>query len=124
MIAACRVVALLVAIPTFVLLIVADRWTLNHLFFIPDLMLCAGLAAAALLPHRHARRGLILAFAFAGGVITTAVCSYIARDALDEGIATLIAAVTCLAACSALTFTRRSNRIGDPPVSPAPRHDD
>lgn len=117
MIAVCRVIAVLVAVPTFALLIIADRWSLDHLFFLPDVILCAGLAVAAFLPRRLARRGLILAFAFAAGVITTAVSSYIARDALGEGVPTLVVAVVCIAACVALSVTGSSDRR--PPQAPS-----
>src|SRR5690606_8251202 len=79
MITTARITALLVAVPTFALLIAADRFTLDHLFFAPDLILCAALLFAAFTPRRRARRALILAFAFAAGVITTAVFSYVAR---------------------------------------------
>ena len=104
MILAARILAALVAVPTFALLIIADRWSLGHLFFVPDLILCAALLGGAVASRRHARRVLALAFVFAAGVITTAVFSYVARSALEEGVPTLIAAITCLATGLVLTF--------------------
>jgi peptidoglycan/LPS O-acetylase OafA/YrhL len=104
MITTARITALLVAVPTFALLIAADRFTLDHLFFAPDLILCAALLFAAFTPRRRARRALILAFAFAAGVITTAVFSYVARGALDEGVPTVVAAAACIGFCLALAF--------------------
>ncbi|GAB4005543.1 hypothetical protein GCM10029992_53740 [Glycomyces albus] len=99
-----RVLAVAVSLPTFALLILADRWRLEHLFFGPDLILCAALVASALLPRRLARSALAVSFAFAAGVVTTAVFSYVARDAIGEGLLTVLTALVCAAA--AITLAR------------------
>lgn len=102
--AVARALAFAVSLPTFALLIAADRWRLDHLFFVPDLILCAALVVSAVLPRRIARPALAVSFGFAAGVITTAVFSYVAREAIDEGLLTVLTALACAAA--AITLAR------------------
>lgn len=101
-----RVLAFVVSVPTFAVLITADRWSLDHLFFVPDLVLCAALAVSAVLPRRLAHPALTVSFGFAAGVITTAVFSYVARGAIDEGVLTVLTAGVCAVAAVALAATR------------------
>ncbi|WP_043634157.1 hypothetical protein [Nonomuraea candida] len=50
-----------------------------NLFLWPDVAVAVFLAVAAALPERLARPGLIFAFGWAGGVLTTSVFSYVVR---------------------------------------------
>lgn len=81
-----------------------------------DLILCALLVLGALVPARLAGPMLTFGFGFAGGVITTAVFSYVARGALDEGILTLVAAVTRVVMAVLLSRHRTDRKIGRQPV--------
>lgn len=105
-----RVVAFAVSLPTFAVLIAADRWRLDHLFFVPDLILCTALVVAAVLPRRIARPALAVSFGFAAGVVTTAVFSYVAREAIGEGLLTVLTALVCAAAAIILARPEPTER--------------
>ncbi|MGW5878239.1 hypothetical protein ACWFMI_17000 [Nocardiopsis terrae] len=90
-----RTAAAAIGLVTFVYLFHHDSWRAENLFLAPDLVLCAALAAAALLPARWARAGLLFAFGLGAGVLTTSVSSYAVRGEL--GAASLLGAVTCAA---------------------------
>jgi hypothetical protein len=109
-----RVVALAVAVPTFGTLLLGGGFRTSNLFLVPDLLLCALLATGAVLPARSARPVLVLGFGFASGVITTAVFSYAARGALDEGIPTLVAAGGCLVMAAWLARPENRSTTGRP----------
>ncbi|PWV75811.1 hypothetical protein SAMN05421630_10711 [Prauserella marina] len=91
-----RIVAIAVAVPTFVTLFLRDNVTIGNLFFVPDVLLCAILVVGAFLPARRAGAVLAFGFTFAAGVITTAVFDYVARDSFGEGLPTLVVALACL----------------------------
>lgn len=101
-----RILAFAVSLPTFAVMVAEGTLHLGNLFFVPDVILCAALVVAAVLPARLARPGLVLAYAFAAGVVTAAVFAYVARGALDEGVLTVLVAVVCAAAAAALAFVR------------------
>lgn len=89
-----RVVAAILSLATFAFLFRHDSWRADNQFLVPDLLLCAGLAVAAVAPGRHARRWLPVAFAFAAGVLAVSVASYAVRDEL--GTPSLAGAVVAL----------------------------
>ena len=70
-----RVVALVLSASTFVFLFLHDNWRTENLFLVPDLLLCAGLALAAVIPGDRAAPYLISAFGYAAGVLATSVFS-------------------------------------------------
>ncbi|MBE1457283.1 hypothetical protein H4W79_001497 [Nocardiopsis terrae] len=74
-----RTAAAAIGLVTFVYLLHHDSWRAENLFLVPDLVLCAALAAAALLPARRARAGLLFAFGLGAGVLMTSASSYAVR---------------------------------------------
>jgi hypothetical protein len=105
-----RLAAAGLSLSTFVFLFLHDSWHSDNLFLVPDLILCALLATAALLPGRMAATLLPAAFAFAAGVLTTSVASYAVRAEL--GLPSLAGAAG--AAALAVLIARR------PTAAPAP----
>ncbi|TKG71730.1 MULTISPECIES: hypothetical protein [Prauserella] len=101
-----RIVAVAVSVPTFGVLFLNDGFRADNLFLVPDLVLCALLLVGAVLPTRTAQPVLTFGFGFAAGVITTAVFSYVARGALDEGLPTVVVACACVVMATLLA--RRS----------------
>ncbi|GAB4083544.1 hypothetical protein GCM10028784_01740 [Myceligenerans cantabricum] len=91
-----RVAALTLSGGTFAFLFINDSWHPDNLFLVPDLVLCAVLAAAALLPSRRARPALLFAFGLTAGVLMTSVSS----SAVDGRIS----AASLLGAVGAVTF--------------------
>ncbi|MFC4004990.1 hypothetical protein ACFS2C_27745 [Prauserella oleivorans] len=91
-----RGVAVAVSVPTFLVLLLGGGVRADNPFLVPDLVLCAGLLVGAVVPGRVAVPLLRIMFGFAAGVITTAVFDYVARGELQDGIATVVAAVACV----------------------------
>jgi hypothetical protein len=90
-----RFVAAGLSLGTFVFLFLHDSWRTDNLFLAPDLVLCAALAAGALLPNRLARRWLPIAFAFTAGVLACSIASYAVRG--EVGVASILGALTSVA---------------------------
>ncbi len=90
-----RVVAVVVGVATFVFLFIRGNWRADNLFLVPDLILSAGLIAAAVVPRRWARTALLLGFGIGAGVLMTSVSSYAVRG--EIGFASLAGAVACAA---------------------------
>jgi hypothetical protein len=99
-----RIVAMAVAVPTFLYLFGEDRFSADNVFLVPDLVLCALLFTAALLPARHSVPALTLGFGLAAGVIGTAVSERVVQDSFN-GLTVLVAAA-CLV--MAVLFARRA----------------
>ncbi|SUD47748.1 Uncharacterised protein [Nocardia otitidiscaviarum] len=111
-----RLAAVTVSLPTFLYLFLRNRFHADNLFLLPDLVLCVWLTTAALLPHRHAVPALGFGFAFAAGVIGTAVSSYLTRGAFN--VFTALIAALCVAMGLAFAWHRRDRR-GTPPRATA-----
>ncbi|WP_017588829.1 hypothetical protein [Nocardiopsis ganjiahuensis] len=99
-----RVVAAVIGVATFVYLFLHDSWHAENLFLVPDLVLCAALVAAALMPVRYARAALLFAFGLSAGVLMTSVSSYAVRGEL--GAVSLLGAITCAAFALVLAVSR------------------
>jgi hypothetical protein len=97
-----RVAAAALSVSTFVFLFLHDSWRSDNQFLVPDLVLCAGLLVAAVLPARLARSALPVALGFSAGVFAVSVASYAVRDEL--GLPSLLGAVG--AAVMALLLAR------------------
>lgn len=106
-----RAVAAVISLATFVYLFVHDSWRLDNLFLVPDLLLCAALLAAALLPAARARGALLFAFGMGAGVLSAAAAAYLVRG--EWGGASLLGAVVCAAMALALLWR-------PVPATPAP----
>lgn len=94
-----RVGALLVSLGTFAFLFVGDGWQADNAFLVPDLILCAGLVAAAFLRGPVAVPALILTLGLAAGVLMTSVSSAAVGSVDTAGelsIPSLFAAVSAL----------------------------
>ncbi|SFB05137.1 hypothetical protein SAMN05216266_10456 [Amycolatopsis marina] len=105
-----RVAAVAVSVPTFLYLFPNDRFRSDNLFLVPDLVLCVVLIVGAFLPARQAVPVLGFGFAFAGGVIGTAVSSYVARGSFN--IFTALIALVCLVMGVLLVWHGREERSG------------
>ena len=88
-----RVVAAVISVATFGYLFLHDSWRADNLFLVPDLVLCAVLLAAAVLPVRFARAALLFGFGMGAGILATSVSSYAVRGEL--GAVSLLGAVVC-----------------------------
>ena len=95
-----RLAAAVLSLTTFVFLFVHDSWHADNLFLVPDLILIAALAVAAVLPDRHAQVALPVAFAYTGGVLITSVASYAVDGRL--GLPSLVGAFGSIAVAVAL----------------------
>ena len=93
------------SLATFVFLFLHDSWRTENLFLVPDLILCAALAVAAVLPDRSARRWLPIAFGYAAGILTCSVASYAVRG--EVGVASALGALLAVV-LAALTVRARS----------------
>jgi hypothetical protein len=93
-----RVTAVFIGAATVVFLFIIDGWRTDNMFLVPDLILAAALIAAALLGRRQAVVALLLGFAFAAGVLSTATMSYLIRGQLLSGaiVAFVIASAAAL----------------------------
>ncbi|MCI2420125.1 hypothetical protein MOQ72_22025 [Saccharopolyspora sp. K220] len=85
-----RAVAFVLSLATFGFLFVHGSWRADNLFLIPDLIICALLVVAAVLPVATASPALVFAFGMSAGVFTTATAAYAVRG--EVGIATLVGA--------------------------------
>lgn len=97
-----RVVAAVISLATFGYLFVNDSWRVDNLFLVPDLLLCAVLLAAALLPAARARGALLFGLGMGAGVLSAAAAAYLVRGEL--GAASLVGAVTCAAMAAVLLW--------------------
>ncbi|MGP1274494.1 MAG: hypothetical protein ACQRW7_03635 [Caulobacterales bacterium] len=93
-----RLAAIAISVGTFAFLFINNSWRADNLFLVPDLILCALLLVAAILPARHAPAALVFAFGYTAGVLSCSVADYAVRGEL--GMASLIGAlVSGLMAC-------------------------
>ncbi|MGH3877565.1 MAG: hypothetical protein ACRDSK_11085 [Actinophytocola sp.] len=104
-----RVAALALSAGTFVFLFLNDSWRADNLFLVPDLLLCAVLAVAALLPDRPAVPALIYAFGMAAGVLAASVASYAVDGRL--GAASLFGAVVAVVMAALLAGRRQGAAV-------------
>lgn len=107
-----RAVAALLSLSTFVFLFLHDSWRADNMFLVPDLILCAFLLAAALLPGRFAVAALPAAFAYTAGVLITSVFSYVVRG--EFGLPSLAGVLLATVAAIALV---RHGLAGREPAS-------
>lgn len=87
-----RIAAVLTSVGTFAFLFPTGSWRLDNIFLIPDLLLCALLLIAAVLPDRVAPLALLASFCFSAGVLVTAVSWYAVDGRI--GIGALIGSLT------------------------------
>ena len=93
-----RVGAVLLSLGTFAFLFVGAGWQSDNAFLVPDLVLCAGLVAAAFLRGPIAVPALILTLGLAAGVLMTSVSVSLSPSAVDGGLSipSLFAAASAL----------------------------
>lgn len=101
-----RFVAAGLSMSTFIFLFLHDSWRAENLFLVPDLILCAALAAGALLPNQWASRWLPIAFGYTAGVLTCSVASYAVRG--EVGLPSLLGAFLAAALAALISQTRRA----------------
>lgn len=106
-----RVVAGVLSLSTFVFLFVHGSWRSDNLFLVPDLILCAGLALAAAVPERAARRWLMIALGFTAGVLATSVASYAVRGELGLPSAVGVLVALGMAGALAAPAPRQERRV-------------
>jgi uncharacterized YccA/Bax inhibitor family protein len=99
-----RVTAVALSAGTFLFLFVLGSWRADNLFLIPDLIACAALAVAAVLPAHRAAPALTVAFAVTAGVFLASVSSYAVEGRI--GWASLGALVIAAVMASALSRER------------------
>jgi uncharacterized membrane protein len=100
-----RVAAGALSAGTFLFLFINDSWRAENLFLVPDLLLCAVLAVAALLPDGRAVPALVFAFGMAAGVLAASVASYAVDGRL--GAASLFGAVVAVVMAAVLGGRRQ-----------------
>jgi len=107
-VAVARATAVVLSAATSTFIFVSDSWTSDNLFLVPDLILCALLLFAALLPATWAAPMLVFAFGTSAGVLGTAVSSYAVQGRL--GVASLIGTVVAVAMAVLLIRSRPQTR--------------
>ncbi|MEU0084249.1 hypothetical protein [Streptomyces sp. NPDC006274] len=96
---AARCVAALIALGTLLNLLVRG---VDAAFVVPDVLVTAALAVAAVLPVRHAVPALVSAFGLASGVFTVAFFAYIARGGFGAGV--LVFDLVCVTMTALLSW--------------------
>jgi hypothetical protein len=96
---AARCVAALIALGTLLNLLVRG---VDAAFVVPDILVTAALAAAAVLPARHAAPALMSAFGLASGVFTVAFFAYIAKGGFGAGV--LVFDLVCVTMTALLSW--------------------
>ncbi|WP_066906084.1 hypothetical protein [Millisia brevis] len=73
-----RIVAVVLAVGTVAWIPLSGQWRADNAFLVPDLIFAAVLVGGALLPEwRAARAVLLVGYAMAFGVLTTAVATWL-----------------------------------------------
>ncbi len=103
LLAIARLIAAGLSLTTFVFLFLHDSFRSDNLFLVPDLVLCAALLIAAVLPRQFAVPALIGAYGMAVGVFATSVSSY-AVDG-EFGLPSMLGVATSLVMAVLLSRT-------------------
>lgn len=75
-----RVVAVALAVVTFVFFFINDTFRLDNIFFIPDVLLCLALIIGGICPRKLAFPVLIASFGAATGIFSVSVAWYAVRS--------------------------------------------
>jgi hypothetical protein len=114
-----RAAAVALSVGTFAFLFLNGSWQAGNVFLVPDLVLCALLVIAAVLPARVAVPALTFSFALAAGVLMTAVTADAIAGRLN--FAGAFGVLTAVALPLALNLS--TNDTNGPAARPATSHE-